>query len=190
MIYVGIDLHRKRSQIAALDEQGTELLSRRVTAGRAVASPLRAPRAARTGLSFVKTRVRLTAVATMPANGRTAGTSPGHVAEEEGQLQGLLRAACPRTTRVATRRHRGLSEAITLGGRVAPVGDTDKQQRQRCCPPQPRLPQDKGEYDERDSGQPTKSTQRVTGHCLTPYAPARVSPIVSRTLYARLALRA
>ncbi len=29
-IYVGIDLHRKRSQIAALDEQGTELLSRRV----------------------------------------------------------------------------------------------------------------------------------------------------------------
>src|SRR5437773_8726809 len=30
MIYVGIDLHRKRSHIAALDEQGTELLSRRV----------------------------------------------------------------------------------------------------------------------------------------------------------------
>src|SRR5207247_4453213 len=30
MIYVGIDLHRKRSQIAALDAQGTELLSRRV----------------------------------------------------------------------------------------------------------------------------------------------------------------
>src|SRR5213592_785695 len=30
MIYVGIDLHRRRSQIAALDEQGTELLSRRV----------------------------------------------------------------------------------------------------------------------------------------------------------------
>jgi len=30
MIYVGIDLHRKRSQIAALDEQGTELLSCRV----------------------------------------------------------------------------------------------------------------------------------------------------------------
>ena len=30
MIYVGIDLHRKRSQIAALDEGGTELLSRRV----------------------------------------------------------------------------------------------------------------------------------------------------------------
>ncbi len=30
MIYVGIDLHRKRSQIAALDEQGKELLSRRV----------------------------------------------------------------------------------------------------------------------------------------------------------------
>src|SRR6058998_318661 len=30
VIYVGIDLHRKRSQIAALDEQGTELLSRRV----------------------------------------------------------------------------------------------------------------------------------------------------------------
>jgi transposase len=30
MIYVGIDLHRKRSQIAALDEQGSELLSRRV----------------------------------------------------------------------------------------------------------------------------------------------------------------
>src|SRR5262245_52174884 len=30
MIYVGIDLHRKRSQIAALDEQGNELLSRRV----------------------------------------------------------------------------------------------------------------------------------------------------------------
>jgi hypothetical protein len=95
MIYVGIDLHRKRSQIAALDEQGTELLSRRVTAGRAVASPLRAPRAARTGLSFVKTRVRLTAVATMPANGRTAGTSPGHVAEEEGQLQGPVTGRLP-----------------------------------------------------------------------------------------------
>ena len=30
MIYVGIDLHCKRSQITALDEQGTELLSRRV----------------------------------------------------------------------------------------------------------------------------------------------------------------
>ena len=30
MIYVGIDLHRKRSQITALDEQGSELLSRRV----------------------------------------------------------------------------------------------------------------------------------------------------------------
>jgi predicted NBD/HSP70 family sugar kinase len=30
MIYLGIDLHRKRSQIAALDEAGTELLSRRV----------------------------------------------------------------------------------------------------------------------------------------------------------------
>jgi transposase len=30
MIYVGIDLHRKRSQIAALDEEGRELLSRRV----------------------------------------------------------------------------------------------------------------------------------------------------------------
>jgi hypothetical protein len=32
MIYVGIDidLHRRRSQIAALDEQGRELLSRRV----------------------------------------------------------------------------------------------------------------------------------------------------------------
>ncbi len=30
MINVGIDLQRKRSQIAALDEQGTELLSRRV----------------------------------------------------------------------------------------------------------------------------------------------------------------
>jgi transposase len=30
MIYVGIDLHRKRSQITALDEQGAELLSRRV----------------------------------------------------------------------------------------------------------------------------------------------------------------
>jgi Transposase len=30
MIYIGIDLHRKRSHIAALDEQGTELLSRRV----------------------------------------------------------------------------------------------------------------------------------------------------------------
>ena len=30
MIYVGIDLHRRRSQITALDEQGTELLSRRV----------------------------------------------------------------------------------------------------------------------------------------------------------------
>jgi len=30
MIYVGIDLHRKRSQIAALDEEGAELLSRRV----------------------------------------------------------------------------------------------------------------------------------------------------------------
>jgi hypothetical protein len=30
MIYVGIDLHRGRSQIAALDEQGGELPSRRV----------------------------------------------------------------------------------------------------------------------------------------------------------------
>jgi transposase len=31
MIYVGIDLHRKRSQIAAFDEEGTEVLSRRIT---------------------------------------------------------------------------------------------------------------------------------------------------------------
>ena len=30
MIYVGIDLHRKRSQITAFDEHGEELLSRRV----------------------------------------------------------------------------------------------------------------------------------------------------------------
>jgi transposase len=30
MVYVGIDLHRKRSQISALDEDGTELLSRRI----------------------------------------------------------------------------------------------------------------------------------------------------------------
>jgi transposase len=30
MVYVGIDLHRERSQIAAIDEQGVELLSRRV----------------------------------------------------------------------------------------------------------------------------------------------------------------
>src|SRR3954463_2643364 len=30
MIYVGIDLHRRRSQIAALDDEGRELLSRRV----------------------------------------------------------------------------------------------------------------------------------------------------------------
>jgi predicted NBD/HSP70 family sugar kinase len=30
MVYVGIDLHRKRSQIAALDEDGGEILSRRV----------------------------------------------------------------------------------------------------------------------------------------------------------------
>jgi transposase len=30
MVYVGIDLHRRRSQVAALDEQGTELLSRRI----------------------------------------------------------------------------------------------------------------------------------------------------------------
>ena len=31
MIYVGIDLHRRRSQIAALDEDGNEVLSRRVS---------------------------------------------------------------------------------------------------------------------------------------------------------------
>src|SRR5262249_22925186 len=30
MVYVGIDLHRKRSQIAVLDEQGAQLLSRRI----------------------------------------------------------------------------------------------------------------------------------------------------------------
>ena len=30
MVYVGIDLHRNRSQIAVLDQQGTELLSRRI----------------------------------------------------------------------------------------------------------------------------------------------------------------
>jgi transposase len=30
MVYVGIDLHRKRSQVAALDEQGKQLLSRRI----------------------------------------------------------------------------------------------------------------------------------------------------------------
>jgi transposase len=30
MVYVGIDLHRNRSQIAVLDEQGSELLSRRI----------------------------------------------------------------------------------------------------------------------------------------------------------------
>jgi transposase len=30
MVYVGIDLHRKRSHIAAVDEQGRQLLSRRI----------------------------------------------------------------------------------------------------------------------------------------------------------------
>src|SRR5215207_8572535 len=30
MVYVGIDLHRKRSQIAVLDQEGSELLSRRI----------------------------------------------------------------------------------------------------------------------------------------------------------------
>src|SRR5262249_2695633 len=30
MVYVGINLHRKRSQIAVLDEQGAQLLSRRI----------------------------------------------------------------------------------------------------------------------------------------------------------------
>src|SRR5438128_1996316 len=33
MLYVGVDLHRKRSQIAALDEQGALLLSRRIDNG-------------------------------------------------------------------------------------------------------------------------------------------------------------
>lgn len=31
MVYVGIDLHRRTSPVAALDEEGLELLSRRVT---------------------------------------------------------------------------------------------------------------------------------------------------------------
>jgi predicted NBD/HSP70 family sugar kinase len=30
MVYVGIDLHRDRSQIAVLDEKGAQLLSRRI----------------------------------------------------------------------------------------------------------------------------------------------------------------
>jgi hypothetical protein len=30
MVYVGIDLHRNRSQIAVLDQEGIELLSRRI----------------------------------------------------------------------------------------------------------------------------------------------------------------
>ena len=30
MVYVGIDLHRKRSQIAVLDQEGKQLLSRRI----------------------------------------------------------------------------------------------------------------------------------------------------------------
>jgi hypothetical protein len=30
MVYVGIDLHRNRSQIVVLDQDGSELLSRRV----------------------------------------------------------------------------------------------------------------------------------------------------------------
>jgi predicted NBD/HSP70 family sugar kinase len=30
MVYVGIDLHRNRSQIAVLDQDGGELLSRRI----------------------------------------------------------------------------------------------------------------------------------------------------------------
>ena len=30
MVYVGIDLHRKRSQIAVLDHEGKQLLSRRI----------------------------------------------------------------------------------------------------------------------------------------------------------------
>jgi hypothetical protein len=29
MVYVGIDLHRKRSHVAVVDERGVELLSRR-----------------------------------------------------------------------------------------------------------------------------------------------------------------
>ena len=31
MVYVGIDLHRRTSHVAAFDEEGLELLSRRVT---------------------------------------------------------------------------------------------------------------------------------------------------------------
>ena len=30
MLYVGVDLHRKRSHVAALDEEGTLLLSQRI----------------------------------------------------------------------------------------------------------------------------------------------------------------
>jgi len=30
MVYVGIDLHRKRSQVAVIDEDGAEVLSRRL----------------------------------------------------------------------------------------------------------------------------------------------------------------
>jgi len=33
MLYVGVDLHRKHSVVAALDEAGTPLLSRRIVLG-------------------------------------------------------------------------------------------------------------------------------------------------------------
>src|SRR5213083_771415 len=36
MVYVGIDLHRSRSQIAVLDQQGGELLSRRIANDREI----------------------------------------------------------------------------------------------------------------------------------------------------------
>ena len=42
MVYVGIDLHRKRSHVAVVDEHGQQLLSRRL-----VNDPERVPRAVR-----------------------------------------------------------------------------------------------------------------------------------------------
>jgi transposase len=100
MIYIGIDLHRKRSHIAALDEQGTELLSRRVAND---------PEALRAILGELGSELRVALEATY---GWEWPAEPAELLEEEGHelhLSHPLQKKAIATARVKTNASGSLS---------------------------------------------------------------------------------
>ena len=83
---VGIDLHRKRSHVAVIDEDGTELLSRRI-----VNDPADVPRAAGRARGRVQDRARgdlRLGVARRPARGGRLRAAPRAPAADQGDRLG------------------------------------------------------------------------------------------------------